>query len=67
VGKDLIRFYQGDQTKEDGMGWGGASHIALAGNMINACKILAGNPERKRPLWRPFHQLENNITIGLNE
>jgi hypothetical protein len=28
---------------------------------------LVGKPEGKRPLGRPRHKLEDNITMGLNE
>jgi hypothetical protein len=30
-------------------------------------RILVGNPERKRPLWRSRHGLEDNITMDLQE
>jgi hypothetical protein len=31
------------------------------GKMRNACSILVGKPEGKRPLGRPRRGLENNI------
>jgi hypothetical protein len=33
----------------------------------NACRILVGKPERKRPLGRPRRRWEDNITIDLRE
>jgi hypothetical protein len=31
-------------------------HVAHMGEMRNACKILVGKPEGKRPLSRPTHR-----------
>jgi hypothetical protein len=31
------------------------------------CNILVGKPEVKRPLGRPWHKWENNITVKLRE
>jgi hypothetical protein len=33
----------------------------------NACKLLVGKPEGKRPLGRPRHWLVGNIMIDLEE
>ena len=30
-------------------------------------RVLVGKPERKTPLWRPRHRLENNIKMYLQE
>jgi hypothetical protein len=37
------------------------------GEKINACRILVGNPEGKRPLGRPRRNWEDNIKIDLRE
>jgi hypothetical protein len=37
------------------------------GEMRNACNILVGKPEGKRPLGRPRHRWENNIRLDLRE
>jgi hypothetical protein len=34
---------------------------------INACKILVGKPEGRRPLGRPRHRWEDNIVVDLRE
>ena len=33
----------------------------------NAYRVLVGRSERKRPLWRPRHRWEDNITMDLRE
>jgi transposase len=33
----------------------------------NACRILVGKPEAKRPLGRPRRRWVNNIKMGLRE
>jgi hypothetical protein len=33
----------------------------------NACRILVGKPERKRPLGRPRRRWVNNITMDLRK
>jgi hypothetical protein len=33
--------------------------------MINACEILVGKPERKRPVGRPCRSLEDNIKMDV--
>jgi hypothetical protein len=37
------------------------------GEMTNVYKILAGKPDRMRPLRRPRHRWEDNIKIDLRE
>jgi hypothetical protein len=37
------------------------------GEMGNACKILIGKPERKRPLGRPRHRWEDDTRMDLRE
>jgi hypothetical protein len=37
------------------------------GEKRNACRILVGEPERKRPLGRPRRRWEGNIEIDLRE
>jgi len=37
------------------------------GDMRNAYNILVGKRERKRPLGRPGHRLEDNIRMNLRE
>jgi len=34
---------------------------------MNACRILIGNPVRKRPLGRPKRKLDDNIRTYLRE
>jgi hypothetical protein len=47
------------------MRWAG--HIARIGKKRNACRILVGKPEGKRPLGRPRGMCVNNIRIDLRE
>jgi hypothetical protein len=42
-----------------------AGHIALVGEKRNACRILVGKSEGKRPLGRPRHRWVNNIKMDL--
>jgi hypothetical protein len=35
------------------------------GEKRNACRILVGKPEGKRPLGRPRHRWEDNIRMNL--
>jgi hypothetical protein len=37
------------------------------GEKRNAYRILMGNLERKRPLARPRHRREDNITMDIRE
>jgi hypothetical protein len=47
------------------MKWAG--HVALMGEKRNACRILAGKPEGKRPLGRPRPRFVDNIKMYLRE
>jgi hypothetical protein len=44
------------------MRWEG--HVAWMGEMRNACRILVGKPEGKRPLGRPRRKWVDNIKMG---
>jgi hypothetical protein len=57
---DIVRV-----IKSRRMGWAG--HIGRMGEMKNACKILVGKWEGKRPLGRPRRRLEVNIRMDLKE
>jgi hypothetical protein len=50
-------------VKEDETGGGRSTH----GEKRNACRILVGNPEEKRPLGRPRRRWEDNIKMDLRE
>jgi hypothetical protein len=39
----------------------------MHGDERNACRILVGNPEGKRPLGRPRRRWEDNIRVYLRE
>jgi hypothetical protein len=45
------------------MTWAG--HIARMGEKRNACRILVGPPEEKKPLGRPRHMSKDNIKLDL--
>ena len=45
------------------MRWAG--HVARVGASIGLYRVLVGKPERKRPLGRPRHRLEDNIKRDL--
>jgi hypothetical protein len=47
------------------MRWAG--HVARMGEKRNACRLLVGKPEGKRPLRRPRHRWVDNIRIDLGE
>jgi hypothetical protein len=47
------------------MRWAG--HVARMGEKRNACRILVGKPEGKRPLGRPRCRWEDNIRMDLRE
>jgi hypothetical protein len=47
------------------MRWAG--HVARKGEKQNACRILVGNSERKRPLGRPRRRLVDNSKVDLIE
>jgi hypothetical protein len=42
-----------------------SSHVARMGEKRNACRLLVGNPEKKRPLGRPRRRWVDNIRIDL--
>jgi len=44
-----------------------AGHVACMGEMRNAYKILAGNPEGKAPLGGPRCKRKGNIRMDLTE
>jgi len=44
-----------------------AGHVARMGEIINACSILVGKPEGKRPPGRPRHRWEDNIRMDLRK
>jgi hypothetical protein len=43
-----------------------AGHVAFMGAKRNACRILVGKPEGKRPLGRPRHRWED-INMNVRE
>jgi hypothetical protein len=47
------------------MRWAG--HVARIGETRNACTILLGKPEGKRPQRRPRRRWVNNIKMDLGE
>jgi hypothetical protein len=47
------------------MTWAG--HVARMGEKRNACRILLGKPEGKRPLRRPRRRWVDNIKMDLTE
>jgi hypothetical protein len=47
------------------MSWAG--HVARMGKKGGAYRILVGRPEGRRPLGRPRHRWEDNITMDLQE
>jgi hypothetical protein len=42
-------------------------HVARMGEKRNACTILVGKPEGKRPLGRPRRRWVDNIKMDLKE
>jgi hypothetical protein len=52
-------------TKSRRMRWAG--HVARIEAKMNACRILVGNPEGKRPLGRPRRRWVDNIKMDLTE
>jgi hypothetical protein len=44
-----------------------AGHVARIGEKRNACRILVGKPEGKRPLVRPRRKWVDNIKMDLRE
>jgi hypothetical protein len=44
-----------------------AGHVARMGEKRNACRLLVGNPDGKRPLGRPRHMWVDNIRMDLGK
>ena len=44
-----------------------AGHIARMEQSRNACRVLVGKPEGRRPLGRPRRRLEDTIRMDLRE
>jgi hypothetical protein len=45
-----------------------AGHVARMGEKRNACRLLVGKPEGKRPLGRPRRRwVDNNIMMDLGD
>jgi hypothetical protein len=44
-----------------------AEHVERMGETINACRILVGKPEGKRPHGRPRRRWVGNIKMDLRE
>jgi hypothetical protein len=44
-----------------------AGHVAIMGAKRNACRILVGKEEGKRPLGRPRRRLADSIKLDLRE
>jgi hypothetical protein len=44
-----------------------AGYVAQMGEKRNACRILVGNPEGKRPLGIPRHRWVDNIKMNFRE
>jgi len=42
-------------------------HVARNGVRRDACRVLVGKTERKRPLGRPRHRWEDNIKMDFEE
>ncbi|KAJ4447080.1 hypothetical protein ANN_09069 [Periplaneta americana] len=57
---DIIR-----NIKSRRLRWAG--HVARMGESRNACRVLLGRPEGKRPLGRPRCRWEDNIKMDLRE
>ncbi|KAJ4449261.1 hypothetical protein ANN_00658 [Periplaneta americana] len=57
---DLIR-----NIKSRRLRWAG--HVARMGESRNACRVLVGRPEGKRPLGMPRRRWEDNIKMDLRE
>jgi hypothetical protein len=53
------------RMKSRGVRWVG--HVARMGKTRNACRILVGKPEGKRPLVRPRRRWKDNIRMDLRE
>ena len=47
------------------MGWAG--NVAHMGERRDACRVLVGEPERRKPLGRHRNRWEDNIKMDLKE
>ena len=67
--KELRDFYSLPNivrvVKSRRMRWAG--HMARMGEGRGVHRVLVGNPEGKRPLWRPRLRWEDNIKMDLQE
>jgi hypothetical protein len=61
--ESFIKYYYGDQMKGLEMG----RTCSTLGRVGNAYSILAGKPERKRPLGKPWRRWEDNIRMDLGK
>jgi hypothetical protein len=52
-------------VKSGGMRW--TEQVARVGEKRDACRILVGKPEGKRPLGRPRRRWENSIKMDHRE
>jgi hypothetical protein len=52
-------------AKSRKMRWVG--HAERIGEKINACRVLVGKPEGRRPIGRPRRRWKYNIIMGLRE
>jgi hypothetical protein len=52
-------------VKSRTMRW--TEHVAHMGEKRNACRVLMGRPEKKRPLGRPRRRWEDNSNMDLRE
>jgi hypothetical protein len=57
----MVKFLLIRMIKSRRMKWAG--HVARMGKTENACRILVGKPEGKRPLGRPRRRWVGNIKI----
>jgi hypothetical protein len=57
------KYNQKDQVKEDEMG----RACSMNREKRNACRLLVGNPEGKRPLGRPRRRWVDNIKMEFRE
>jgi hypothetical protein len=44
-----------------------AGHVARMGEKRNACRLLVGKPEGRRPLGGPRHRWVDNIRMDFGE
>jgi hypothetical protein len=67
--EELHRLYYSPSIirmiKSRRMRWAG--HVARMGEKRNACRILVGKPEGKRPLGRPRRRWVDNIRMDLRD